>query len=127
LTEAKEIPMDEANEEINDSESQEVIKKRSRLLSSSLYKRLGIVILVLGSIILPLLILSFFFNSGQPDTTLLKIEQIAGFVLFGLAIIVGISLLFTARRLKVEELVVLEPISDITVDENADETTDEAQ
>ncbi|NHK30169.1 MAG: hypothetical protein FK730_02370 [Asgard group archaeon] len=121
MTEAEEIPMDDTNEEISDSDSQEAIKKRSRLLSSSLYKRLGIVILILGGIILPLLILSFFFNAGQPDLILLKIEQITGFVLFGLAIIVGISLLFTARRLKAEEIVVLEPISDITVDESVDE------
>jgi hypothetical protein len=121
LTEAKEIPMDDTNEEIGDSESQEIIKKRSRLLSSSLYKRLGIVILILGGIILPLVILSFFFNAGQPDTTLLKIEQIAGFVLFGLAIIVGNSLLFTSRRLKAEEAVVLEPVTDVTADETIDE------
>lgn len=118
MTEYEEIPLGEVEEEVVNSNSDEVIKKRSRLISSSLYKRLGIVILVLGGIILPLLILSFFFNTGQPDEIILRIEQITGFVLFGLALIVGSSLLFTARGLKEqEENIVLEPLTNELVDE----------
>ncbi|NHJ47839.1 MAG: hypothetical protein FK733_08635 [Asgard group archaeon] len=112
MVEVKELPLDEPEEDIADSETPEEIKKRSRLLSSVLYKRLGILILVLFGIVLPLTILSFFFNAGQPDSTALLIEQITGFVLSGLALIVGMSLLFTSRRLKTEEKMVLEPIVD---------------
>lgn len=118
LTEYKEIPLENTIDEDSEPNSEERIIKRSRLLSSALYKRLGIVILTLSGIILPLVILSFFFNAGQPDEIALRIEQITGFVLFGLALIVGISLLYTSRRLKEEEdAIILEPITNESIDE----------
>ncbi|NHJ40913.1 MAG: hypothetical protein FK731_12860 [Asgard group archaeon] len=118
MTEYKEIPLEDTIDEDSESNSEERIVKRSRLLSSALYKRLGIVILTLSGIILPLVILSFFFNAGQPDEIALRIEQITGFVLFGLALIVGISLLYTSRRLKEEEdAIILEPITNESIDE----------
>ena len=43
---------------------------------------------------------------------------LSGFVLFGLSLIVGISLLYTSRRLKEQEdAIVLEPISNEAADE----------
>jgi hypothetical protein len=110
LDEIKEIPIDDSQITEDTEETPQEVEKRSRLISSVLYKRLGILILVLCGIALPLTILSYFFNEGQPDPVLLMIEQIVGFVLTGIALIVGTSLLFTARRLKAKEKIVLEPI-----------------
>lgn len=96
---------------------------KARQLSSSLNQLLGIVILVLSVIVLILVIISFFIHLGQPDKTLLLIEQLIGFALFILASVTGTLLIIQARRtLHGEPAYVLEPINDVSDDLGNGET-----
>ncbi len=124
MVEIKEIPFDDSEDsttdnEVSDHESTpEELEKRSKAVSSSLYKRLGIIILILSLTVLPLTILSFFVNSSQPDETLLLIQQIVGFVLFGVGAAIGSLLLINAHRMKKKEDYVLELVADEAIENN---------
>lgn len=125
MVEIKEIPIDESNNEntTSDSNSNNIIKtqkeyeERTKLVSASVYRKLSIVIFVLSLIVLPLIILSYFYNTGQPDKTALVIEQIVGFVLFGLGLIVALALFSHSRKLKTEKDYVSEQIIQNTNEE----------
>ena len=118
MVKIKEVPFDDSeasaiSEEVNDQETTpEELEERSKDLSSSLFKRLGLIVLVLSLTILPLTILSFFVHPGQPDETSLLIQQIVGFVLFGVGAAIGSLLLINARRMKKKEDYVLELVTD---------------
>ena len=118
MVEIKELPFDDSedstiNNEENDQESTpEELEERSKDVSSSLFKRLGIIVLLLSLTILPLTILSFFVHPGQPDETSLLIQQIVGFVLFGVGSAIGSLLLINARRMKKKEDYILELVTD---------------
>jgi uncharacterized RDD family membrane protein YckC len=122
LVEIKEVPFDDSedltiNNEVNDHESTpEELEERSKDISSSLFKRLGLIVLVLSLTILPLTILSFFLHPGQPDETSLLIQQIVGFVLFGIGAAIGSLLLVNARRMKKKEDYVLELVADEAIE-----------
>ena len=118
MVEIKELPFDDSEDstiinEVNDQESTpEELEERSKDVSSSLFKRLGIIVLLLSLTILPLTILSFFVHPGQPDETSLLIQQIVGFVLFGVGSAIGSLLLINARRMKKKEDYILELVTD---------------
>lgn len=118
MVEIKELPFDDSEDstiinEVNDQESTpEELEERSKDVSSSLFKRLGIIVLLLSLTILPLTILSFFVHPGQPDETSLLIQQIVGFVLFGIGSAIGSLLLINARRMKKKEDYILELVTD---------------
>ena len=122
LVEIKELPFNDSedstiNNEMNDNESTpEELEERSKAVSSSVFRGLGIVILILSLTILPLTILSFFVNSSQPDETLLLIQQIVGFVLFGVGAAIGSLLLINARRMKKKEDYVFELVTDEVIE-----------
>ncbi|MCE7743749.1 MAG: hypothetical protein GPJ52_01300 [Candidatus Heimdallarchaeota archaeon] len=122
MVEIKEIPFDDAEDStINNDDSlhestPEELEKRSKDVSSSLYRRLGIIILILSLSVLSLAILSFFVNSNQPDETLLLIQQIVGFVLFGVGSAIGSLLLINARRMKKKEDYILELVTDEVIE-----------
>jgi len=122
LVEIKELPFDDSedltiNDDVNDQESTpEELEERSKDVSSSLFKRLGIIVLLLSITILPLTILSFFVHPGQPDETSLLIQQIVGFVLFGVGAAIGSLLLINARRMKKKEDYVLELVTDEVIE-----------
>lgn len=116
LEEFKEMPFEDSHEdneilEEDETTTHEVLEERSKQISSLLFRRLGYIVLFLGIGIIPLIILTFFFNTGQPDDTSLLVEQIVGFILVGLAVIIGNSLLFTAKKIEKSEDLVHEPIS----------------
>jgi hypothetical protein len=118
LVEIKEIPFEDSEDSTEDIDSSdqettpEELEKRSKDISSSLFKRLGIIILILSLTILPLTILSFFVDPNQIDATSLLIQQIVGFVLFGVGATIGSLLLVNARRMKKKEDYVLELVTD---------------
>jgi len=122
LVEIKELPFDDSedltiNDDVNDQESTpEELEERSKDVSSSLFKRLGIIVLLLSITILPLTILSFFVHPGQPDETSLLIQQIVGFVLFGVGAAIGSLLLINAHRMKKKEDYVLELVTDEVIE-----------
>ncbi len=122
MVEIKELPFDDSedltiNDDVNDQESTpEELEERSKDVSSSLFKRLGIIVLLLSITILPLTILSFFVHPGQPDETSLLIQQIVGFVLFGVGAAIGSLLLINARRMKKKEDYVLELVTDEVIE-----------
>ncbi len=122
MVEIKELPFDDSedstiNNEVNDQESTpEELEERSKDVSSSLFKRLGIIVLLLSLTILPLTILSFFVHPGQPDETSLLIQQIVGFVLFGIGSAIGSLLLINARRMKKKEDYILELVTDEVIE-----------
>ena len=78
------------------------IEQRSRELSSWFYRTLGIMVLILSFFIVVLVFVSYFYHPGQPDTTSLLIEQIVGYIFFGLGVVFGTASLFRARKLKEE-------------------------
>ena len=133
LVEIKEIPFDDSEDStINNDESlhestPEELEKRSKAVSSSLYKRLGTIILILSLSVLSLAILSFFVNSNQPDETLLLIQQIVGFALFGIGSAIGSLLLINARRMKKKEDYILELVTDEVIDSAQSVVFDEAE
>jgi len=114
------------NEPPEDDSSQVVIKDyqaASRHLSSSLSRLLGIIILTLSCMVLVLVVTSFFVHPGQPDETLLLIEQIIGFALFILATFTGMILLLQAKRKeKGKQSYVLEPIATTDTSEPSEES-----
>ena len=115
----KEVPFEDSEKTKEETETTpEVLEERSKQMSSSLFRRLGYIVLFLGVGIIPLIILTYFFNTGQPDDVSLLIEQIVGYILVGFALIIGISLLLTARRIEKTEDFIHEPISE---PENIDE------
>ncbi|MCK5184402.1 MAG: hypothetical protein KAQ95_08860 [Candidatus Heimdallarchaeota archaeon] len=122
MVEIKELPFDDSEDstiinEVNDQESTpEELEERSKDVSSSLFKRLGIIVLLLSLTILPLTILSFFVHPGQPDETSLLIQQIVGFVLFGIGSAIGSLLLINARRMKKKEDYILELVTDEVIE-----------
>jgi uncharacterized membrane protein YbhN (UPF0104 family) len=113
LVEIKEIPFEDSEDPTEDNETNnqettpEGLEKRSKEISSSLFKQLGIIILILSLTILPLTIITFFVNFNQTDETLL-ITQIVGFILFGIGTTIGSLLIINARRMKKKEDYVLE-------------------
>ncbi len=116
LEEFKEVPFEDSREdnetfEEDETTTPEVLEERSKQISSSLFRRLGYIVLFLGIGIIPLISLTFFFNTGQPDDTSLLVEQIVGFILVGLAVIIGASLLFTAKKIEKSEDLVHEPVT----------------
>ncbi|MHA1220263.1 MAG: hypothetical protein ACTSQB_00875 [Candidatus Heimdallarchaeota archaeon] len=90
--------------------SSEELEKRSRMISSSIFRWFGIFVLVLGAIIIPLLILSYFYHPGQPDETSLLIEQIVGYCFIAISLSVGAGLIMHAKNLRTRDDYVLEPI-----------------
>lgn len=118
MVEIKEIPFDDSEDsteetETNDQESSpEELEKRSKDVSSSVFKRIGIIIMILSFTILPLTILTFFIDYSQADPTSLLIQQIVGFVLFGVGAAIGSLLIINARRMKKKEDYVLELVTD---------------
>ncbi|MBN1328902.1 MAG: hypothetical protein JXA54_05460 [Candidatus Heimdallarchaeota archaeon] len=117
MEEFKEIPMDDSEEESSETnnthdeigELPEVYKKRAQEISNSIFRFLGILLLILAIIILPFIIISFFYHFGQSNETALLIEQVLGFILSGVAIIVGSTLIYNTRKAKRQEYI-LEPI-----------------
>ncbi|NHJ31929.1 MAG: hypothetical protein FK732_03615 [Asgard group archaeon] len=122
MVKIKELPFDDTEdptaETIEDSSeaTPEELEKRSNEISSSVFKRLGIIIMILSFTILPLTILSFFYHPSQPDETSLLIQQIVGFVLFGVGAIIGSLLLVTARKMKKKEDYILEVVAEDTIE-----------
>ncbi|NHJ87939.1 MAG: hypothetical protein FK734_20920 [Asgard group archaeon] len=119
MNEIKEIPFEDHEQEDNlESEDDvngltpEELEERRKHLAISLNKRFGFIILILGLAVLTLTIISFFVHMGEPDSTALLAEQITGFVLSGISAIIGTILLLTARRMKKEQAVSVEPIAD---------------
>jgi len=90
--------------------SPEELEKRSRMISSSIFRSLGIFVLVLGAIIIPLLILSYFYHPGQLDETSLLIEQIVGYCFITISLSAGVGLVMHAKNLRTRDDYVLEPI-----------------
>ncbi len=123
MEEVKEVPFNDDEDSTAKDEDEipeitpEELEKRSDEISSSVFKRLGIIIMILSFVILPLTIISFFFHPSQPDPTSLLIQQIVGFILFGLGAIIGSLLLITARRMKKREEYILEAVV-IELEEN---------
>jgi hypothetical protein len=122
LEEIKEVPFtDDEDPVTEDTEDEpeatpEDLEKRSKEISSSVFKRLGIIILILSFTILPLTILSFFIHPSQPDATSLLIQQIVGFVLFGMGAFIGTLLFINARKMKKKEDYILELVVDESVE-----------
>ena len=121
----KEIPIDDSEDELFDIDDDEIaeddieeIQRRSRIVTSEISMRLGIIVLILGAIALILIILTYFFNEGQPDKTLLLIEQIVGYVLVGIAFITGTSFLIYSRKLPSKTELILEPVTTNSVEDN---------
>jgi len=109
------FPPEDNNLEDDSLQEENDYQTKSKQLSSSLNQLLGIVILALSIAVLILVIISFFIHPGQPDKTLLLIEQIIGFALFILASVTGALLIVQARRtLRGEPAYVLEPIDDVS-------------
>ncbi|MHA1739496.1 MAG: hypothetical protein ACTSXA_13520 [Candidatus Heimdallarchaeota archaeon] len=101
--------------EIVDEESENLpdeikIEQRSREIARWFNKSLGLVLIVLSVVIIVLVIISYFYHPGQPDATSLLLEQIIGYVLFGLGSLIGTISLLRARKLK-EEPYIIEPVS----------------
>ena len=93
------------------------IEQRSREISRWFNKTLGLVLLVLSGIIIILVIVSYFYHPGQIDATSLMIEQIVGYILFGVGSLFGIVSLLRARKLQ-EEPYIVEPVnSEVAVEE----------
>ena len=76
------------------------IEERSRDLAQWFNRTLGLALLALSALIIALVIVTYFYHPGQPDPTSLLVEQIVGYVLFGLGMIFGIVSLLKARKLK---------------------------
>ena len=108
--------------EIVDEESENLpdeikIEQRSREIARWFNRSLGLVLIVLSVVIIVLVIISYFYHPGQPDATSLLLEQIIGYVLFGLGSLIGTISLLRARKLK-EEPYIIEPVnSEADVDE----------
>ncbi|MHA1503558.1 MAG: hypothetical protein ACTSPT_00050 [Candidatus Heimdallarchaeota archaeon] len=101
--------------EIVDEESENLpdeikIEQRSREIARWFNKSLGLVLIVLSVVIIVLVIISYFYHPGQPDATSLLLEQIIGYVLFGLGSLIGTISLLRARKLK-EEPYIIEPVN----------------
>lgn len=107
-------------EELEITSEQLQALKRDRKISITFYRLFGIIILVLSSIIVPLVIVTYFYHPGQPDELALLIEQIIGYILAFFGSILGTVLLISAKRIKNEPLVVVEPITNL-VDESENE------
>jgi len=116
MKEVKEVPFND-DEDLSKNKADdapeatpEELEKRSTEISSSIFKRLGIIIMILSLTILPLTIMTFFFHPGQPDPTSLLIQQIAGFILFAVGATIGSLLFVNARKMKKREEYILEAI-----------------
>ena len=101
--------------EIVDEESENLpdeikIEQRSREIARWFNRTLGLVLIVLSVVIIVLVIISYFYHPGQPDATSLLLEQIIGYILFGLGSFIGTISLLRARKLK-EEPYIIEPVS----------------
>ncbi len=107
-------------DELKITSEQLQILKRERKISSTFYRLFGILLIILSSIIIPLVIITYFYHPGQPDELALLIEQIIGYILAVIGITIGTVLVASAKRLKKEPLVTIEPISNL-VDESESE------
>ena len=101
--------------ELVDEESENLpdeikIEQRSREIARWFNRTLGLVLIVLSVVIIVLVIVSYFYHPGQPDATSLLLEQIIGYILFGLGSLIGTISLLRARKLK-EEPYIIEPVS----------------
>jgi len=130
MTEENTIPI-EPTEEQTESEELEIVTdqiealERERKISITFYRLFGTALIVLSSIIIPLVIVTYFYHPSQPDQTALLIEQIIGYILAGFGLTLGTILLLSAKRLKNEPIAVVEPL-----EENAQdiiEVTEELQ
>ncbi|MFW9922575.1 MAG: hypothetical protein ACFFDW_04710 [Candidatus Thorarchaeota archaeon] len=115
MEEKKEISSDEKPFEGNINCNSETIDpldhiQREKRLVSVLYKRFGITLLILSGIIIPLLITSFFYHPGLNDQVALLIEQIIGFILSGIGIILGAFLLLISKRKKTDQDLIYEKL-----------------
>ncbi|MBD3191382.1 MAG: hypothetical protein GF308_12100 [Candidatus Heimdallarchaeota archaeon] len=119
MNEIREVPFDGpddessniAEEEPNgngEESTEEKIRKREIWFNQTF----GRALLILGSLILLLTVLSYPFHPSQSDPVALWIEQLLGFILSGISLIFGSLLLFGAYRLKKRKDYVYEPIND---------------
>jgi hypothetical protein len=99
--------VDEKSENLPDELKME---QKSRELAHWFNRSLGLVLIVLSAIIIILVIISYFYHPGQPDATSLLIEQIIGYVLFGLGFLFGTISLLRAHKLK-EDPYIIEPVT----------------
>ena len=101
--------------EIVDEESENLpdeikIEQRSREIARWFNRTLGLILIILSVVIIVLVIVSYFYHPGQPDATSLLLEQIIGYILFGLGLLIGTISLLRARKLK-EEPYIIEPVN----------------
>ena len=126
MSEEKTIPIEPIEEQI-ESEELEVITdqvealERERKITITFYRLFGTALIVLSSIIIPLVIVTYFYHPSQPDQTALLIEQIIGYILAGFGLTLGTILLFSAKRLKNEPIAVIETIEEHEVVEATEE------
>ncbi|MHA1461522.1 MAG: hypothetical protein ACTSQ0_00380 [Candidatus Heimdallarchaeota archaeon] len=106
------IDQDDTDELEMTSEQLQALE-RERKTTITFYRLFGILIIVLSSIIIPLVIVTYFYHPGQPDELALLIEQIIGYILAGFGSIIGSVLLISAKRIKNEPLVIVEPIANL--------------
>lgn len=123
MDEFKEIPLETDDDNSNHNEPEELdeqeIQRRSRKITSEIYKRLGIIILILAGLALGFTILTYVFDDAWADKTILLIEQIIGYVLISISTIVGITFLIQAKKLPSKDELILEPIDSInTIEES---------
>ncbi|MHA1126476.1 MAG: hypothetical protein ACTSO7_15275 [Candidatus Heimdallarchaeota archaeon] len=94
-----------------------LVEQRSRELARWFNKTLGMILLVLSALIIILVVVSYFYHPGQSDASGLLVEQIVGYIFFGLGLILGIFSLIRSRKLE-EEPYVIEPVnSEADIDE----------
>jgi len=115
LEESNHLSIESINQEdVDDLEitsEQLQVLKRERKITVTFYRLFGILLIVLSSIILPLVIVTYFYHPGQPDELAMLIEQIIGYILAGFGIILGSILVISAKRIINEPLVIAEPIT----------------
>lgn len=103
----------EDTDELEITSDQLQVLKRERKITITFYRLFGILLIILSSIIVPLVIVTYFYHPGQPDELALLIEQIIGYILAGFGISLGSVLVISAKRIKNEPLVIVEPITDL--------------
>ncbi len=115
LEESNHLSIESINQEdVDDLEitsEQLQVLKRERKITVTFYRLFGILLIVLSSIILPLVIVTYFYHPGQPDELAMLIEQIIGYILAGFGISLGSILVISAKRIINEPLVIAEPIT----------------
>ncbi len=115
LEESNHLSIESINQEdVDDLEitsEQLQVLKRERKITVTFYRLFGILLIVLSSIILPLVIVTYFYHPGQPDELAMLIEQIIGYILAGFGISLGSFLVISAKRIINEPLVIAEPIT----------------